>query len=156
MVYWFQHWRVTCRGTGQHTLPSLRKSAVKCTFRLSTVEGVATSKICCFSLVVGPQWKIMWTNGVSWNFWEKNLRALRWVTFNISDPRARLCFCFCFFVVVVLICFILCFSRLHSQHMEASRLGAELELQLPASATATARWDPAPVYKLHHSSMLDP
>ena len=40
----------------------------------------------------------------------------------------------------------------HLQHMEVPRLGAELELQLPAYATATATQDPSHVCKLHHSS----
>ena len=30
----------------------------------------------------------------------------------------------------------------HLQHMEVPRLGAELELQLPAYTTAIATWDP--------------
>ena len=33
--------------------------------------------------------------------------------------------------------------RLYPQHMEIPRLGVELELQLPAYATATATWDPS-------------
>ena len=37
-------------------------------------------------------------------------------------------------------------------HMEVPRLGVELELQLPAYATATATWDPSYVCNLHHSS----
>ena len=36
--------------------------------------------------------------------------------------------------------------------MEVPRLGVELELQLPAYATATAMTDPSCVYDLHHSS----
>ena len=42
----------------------------------------------------------------------------------------------------------------HSQHMEAPRLGVELELQLPAytTATATAMPDLSCVFELHHSS----
>ena len=42
--------------------------------------------------------------------------------------------------------------RLHPWHMEVPRLGGELELQLPAYATATATWDLSSVYDLHHSS----
>ena len=41
---------------------------------------------------------------------------------------------------------------LHLRHMEVPRLGAELELQLPAYATATATWDPSLICDLHHSS----
>ena len=41
------------------------------------------------------------------------------------------------------------FLGLQVQHMEASRLGVNLELQLPA--TATAMWDPSRVCNLHHS-----
>ena len=36
--------------------------------------------------------------------------------------------------------------------MEVPRLGVELELQLPASATATTMSDPSSVCNLHHSS----
>ena len=36
--------------------------------------------------------------------------------------------------------------------MEVPRLGAELELQLPAYTTATATWDLSCVFDLHHSS----
>ena len=36
--------------------------------------------------------------------------------------------------------------------MQVSRLGIELELQLPAYTTATATWDPSRVCNLHHSS----
>ena len=38
------------------------------------------------------------------------------------------------------------------QHMEASRLGVELELWLLAYTTATAMWDPSHICKLLHSS----
>ena len=38
------------------------------------------------------------------------------------------------------------------QHIEVSRLEVELELQLPAYATATAKWDLSRVCDLHHSS----
>ena len=41
---------------------------------------------------------------------------------------------------------------LHLQHMEVSRLGVQLELQLPAYATATATSDPSHICDLHHSS----
>jgi len=36
--------------------------------------------------------------------------------------------------------------------MEVPRLGVELELQLPASITATATQDPSRICNLHHSS----
>ena len=36
--------------------------------------------------------------------------------------------------------------------MEVPRLGVELELQLPAYATATAMWDPSHICNLQHSS----
>ena len=45
-----------------------------------------------------------------------------------------------------------CFLGLHPWHMELPRLGAELELQLLACATATAAWDLSRVWDLHHSS----
>ena len=53
---------------------------------------------------------------------------------------------FCFSV------FCFCFLGLHPQHMEVSRLGVELELQLLAYTTVTAMQDPSHVYELHHSS----
>ena len=40
----------------------------------------------------------------------------------------------------------------HSWHMEVSRLGVKLELQLPAYTTATATQDPRCICNLHHSS----
>ena len=48
--------------------------------------------------------------------------------------------------------FFFSFLRLHPQHLEVPRLGAEFELQLPAYTTATATWDPSHVCNLHHSS----
>ena len=44
------------------------------------------------------------------------------------------------------------FLRPHPQHMEAPRLGVELELQLPTYVTATAAPDQIQVCDLHHSS----
>ena len=40
----------------------------------------------------------------------------------------------------------------HLWHMEISRVGAELELQLLTCATATAMWDLSCLCELHHSS----
>ena len=48
--------------------------------------------------------------------------------------------------------FFFVFLGLHPQHMEFSRLGVELELQLPVYTTATAMPDPSHVCDLHHSS----
>ena len=46
-----------------------------------------------------------------------------------------------------------CFSGPDLQHMEeAPRIGAELELQSLASATATAMQDPSLICNVHHSS----
>ena len=42
-------------------------------------------------------------------------------------------FCLCF-----LLCFVFGFSGLHLWHMEVPRLGVDVELELPAYATATA------------------
>ena len=44
--------------------------------------------------------------------------------------------------IYALFCFVLffCFLELHPRHMEVTRLGIELELQLPAYTTATATW----------------
>ena len=44
------------------------------------------------------------------------------------------------------------FIRQHLHHMEASRLGAESELQLPVYTTAVATWDPSHICNLHYSS----
>ena len=40
----------------------------------------------------------------------------------------------------------------HPQHTDVSRLGVEWELQLPATATATAKREPSCAYDLHPSS----
>ena len=48
--------------------------------------------------------------------------------------------------------FFLAFLGLHLWHMEVPRLGEESELQLPATATATAMPDPSHVCNLHCSS----
>ena len=46
------------------------------------------------------------------------------------------------------------FLGLHVQHMEVTRLGVELELQLLAYATATAMQDLSNVFDLDHSSWI--
>ena len=48
--------------------------------------------------------------------------------------------------------FYFCLLGLYAQYMELSRLGVELELQLPAYDTATATWDLSCVCSLYHSS----
>ena len=48
--------------------------------------------------------------------------------------------------------FFLVFSGPHLRHIEVPRPGVELELQLLAYTTATAKQDPSSVYDLHHSS----
>ena len=53
-------------------------------------------------------------------------------------------------MVVGLVWFGFIFLGPHLQHMEVARLGVELELQLPTTATATQ--DPSHVCDLHHSS----
>ena len=53
---------------------------------------------------------------------------------------------FCF----VLFCF--CFLGPHPRHMEDPRLGVQSELQLLATATATATQDPSRICDPHHSS----
>ena len=42
--------------------------------------------------------------------------------------------------------------RAHLRHTEVPRLGVELELQLPAYTSATAKQDPSHICDLHHSS----
>ena len=48
--------------------------------------------------------------------------------------------------------YLFCFLGPPPRHMEVSRLGVELELQLPAYTTATAMADPSRVCDLHRSS----
>ena len=48
--------------------------------------------------------------------------------------------------------FFFCFLGPHPRHMEISRLGVQLELQLPAYTTATAMQNPRCVCDPHHSS----
>ena len=55
------------------------------------------------------------------------------------------------FIFILLFC-LLSFGGLHLWNIEVPRLGVELELLLPAYATATATWDPSCICKLHHSS----
>ena len=47
---------------------------------------------------------------------------------------------------------IFCFLGPHPWHMEIPRLGVQLELPLPAYATAAAMQDPSRICNLHHSS----
>ena len=47
--------------------------------------------------------------------------------------------------------FFFSFLGLHLWHMQVSRLGAELELQLPAYTTATAMPNPSHILDLHPS-----
>ena len=55
---------------------------------------------------------------------------------------------------VFLFCFVFafCFLGLYLQHMEVSRLGVQLEVQLPAYTAVTATPDPSCICNLHHSS----
>ena len=48
--------------------------------------------------------------------------------------------------------FFYCFLRPYPQHMEVPKLGVQLELQLPAYITATARPDPSLIFDLNQSS----
>ena len=76
------------------------------------------------------------TNGKS-NRWD-NLKM--WTNILIAtDPKIQLFLC-------------VYFLGPHLQHMEVPRLGAEMELQLPAYTTATAVWDLSRICNLHHSS----
>ena len=54
----------------------------------------------------------------------------------------------------LLFCFVLFFAflGLQLQHTEVPRLGVQLELQLPAYATATAMRHPNRAFDLHHGS----
>ena len=59
---------------------------------------------------------------------------------------------FFFFLFVFFLggCFV--FLGLYPRHMEVPRLGVELELQLPASTTATATQNLSCICEPHHSS----
>ena len=48
--------------------------------------------------------------------------------------------------------FVFLFLKPQSRHMEGPRLGVKLEVQLPASATATATQDTSSIHNLDHSS----
>ena len=48
--------------------------------------------------------------------------------------------------------FFLVFLGLHLWHMEVTRSGIELDLQLLARNTATEMWDPSRIFDLHCSS----
>ena len=56
------------------------------------------------------------------------------------------------FVIIAVVVVFVVFLWQHPWHMEVPRLGVELELLLPAYATATVMPDPSHVWDLHHSS----
>ena len=64
--------------------------------------------------------------------------------YMLSDENLGFIFFFVWGVVL--------FLGVYPRHMEVSRLGVELELELPAYSTATAMQDPSCVCNLHHSS----
>ena len=70
------------------------------------------------------------------------------------EARLYLHACVLFQSTLQLICVCVCvsFLELHPQHMEGPRLRVQLELQPPASTTATATQDPSQICDLHHSS----
>ena len=70
-----------------------------------------------------------------------------WIAVTALGPSlGSLCgFLFFFF-------FSFCFLGPNPWHMEAPKLGVELELQLLACTIATATWDPSHVCDLYHSS----
>ena len=68
----------------------------------------------------------------------------------LLNPNFIFILFYLFFWFCLFVCF--CFFGLHSQHMEVPRLGVYSELQLLASATATATQDPSCICDLYHSS----
>ena len=84
------------------------------------------------------------------------LKLSKTLSASLGPPRYKsfLCPHFLLFnlkkIIIIIIIFVL--LRLHLQHMEVSRLGVKLELQLLTSAAATAMPDPSPICDLHHSS----
>ena len=69
------------------------------------------------------------------------------VTIRIAGLRG-----FSISISVSMFYYLYTFLGLDSWHMEVPRLGVELELQLPASTTATAMLYLSCVFDLHHSS----
>ena len=63
------------------------------------------------------------------------------LSFQVKGRIACLIYLFIYF----------CFLGAHMQHMASPRLGAELELRLPAYTTATAKPDPSCICDQHHS-----
>ena len=70
------------------------------------------------------------------------------VTIPLPLFHSPLSLLFCLFVFF----FSFVFLGQDPWHMEIPRLAVELELQLPAYATATAAWDPSRICDLHHGS----
>ena len=69
---------------------------------------------------------------------------------NISPLPDRRIFFYLFVSSSVLFLLLFCFLGRHLGHMEVPKLGVELELQLPAYATAAR--DLSHICDLHHSS----
>ena len=84
---------------------------------------------------------------------------LQWATWNPGrclEGKLPLCLGAVFFLFWGFFCFVLFWGflgrGLHLQHMEVPSLGVELELQLPAYATAIATRDLSCICYLYHSS----
>ena len=72
---------------------------------------------------------------------------------QVSSPGLLFCTSLCLRLpFLAFFFFFYCLLGLHPQHMEASRLGIELELQLPAYTTATAMPYPSFICDLHYGS----
>ena len=74
--------------------------------------------------------------------------------FTVTSFKGLIIIQFCLLVDLwfMIIIIIICFLGLHPRQLEVSRLGVELELQLPAYATAATIPDLSCLWDLHHSS----
>ena len=90
---------------------------------------------------------------INWNI----IKSYKFISFK-KMMQMRVCvFCSpeCLFSLTFFssfLSFLFFFLGLHLWHMEITWLEVESELQLPATATATAMQDPSRVCDLHHSS----
>ena len=83
---------------------------------------------------------------ISWSSEDTAFLLTRWLQSCLGSGSEFDCILIFFFF------FFSCFLGPHLQHMEVSRLGVQLELQLPAYTAATVTWDPSRVCDLYHSS----
>ena len=100
---------------------------------------------------LGPTGLFLFLNSISLTHWVrpglKPTSSWILIIFVSAAPQQELQNSILFFP------FFFVFLGLHWGHMEVSRLGVRLELQLPATATVTTMLDSSYVCDLHHSSL---